>query len=200
LIRDKDGSIVYKDADCGVIGYSCPEINRGALRQLVLDSLEADTVKWGYTLRDILPTNGPAIWLTFEPDLDDEEYKEPWVKYGTKLKLREIKELLDLYTPPSFIHCHHYSCPFAPKGTLRGFRSRDAHPSRLLSKALVPIGFVKSYMIAIPNFNKALHQYGIITELNKAPYIIYGEEQFDCVALSPIKRSPCHDGASPLPK
>jgi acetylglutamate synthase len=37
--------------------------------------------------------------LTFELDLDDdEEYKEPWAKYGTKLKLREIKELLDLHT------------------------------------------------------------------------------------------------------
>lgn len=35
--------------------------------------------------------------LTFEPDLD-EEYKEPWIKYGTKLKLREIKEFLDLHT------------------------------------------------------------------------------------------------------
>jgi hypothetical protein len=49
------------NAEYGVIGYSRPEINHGALRQLVFDSLKADTVKWGFTLRGIIPTNGPAI-------------------------------------------------------------------------------------------------------------------------------------------
>jgi len=75
-IRDKDGSLAFNDAEFGPPTgeerdpeRDRPEIDRGILRQLLLDSLEPGTIKWGYTLRNIArasSTEQGLYHLTFE--------------------------------------------------------------------------------------------------------------------------------------
>ncbi|MCC5480640.1 FAD-dependent oxidoreductase [Streptomyces barringtoniae] len=45
-VLDPDGTVLFDKADDGTGGR--PEVQRGELRQLLLDSLPADSVKWGY--------------------------------------------------------------------------------------------------------------------------------------------------------
>ena len=45
-ILDRDGSVLFDRADDGSGGR--PEVQRGALRQLLVDALPAGTVRWGY--------------------------------------------------------------------------------------------------------------------------------------------------------
>lgn len=76
VIRDKDGSVAFDDAEFGPPPdhehdprRDRPEIDRGILRQLLLDSLEPGTIKWGYTLRNIArasSTEQGLYHLTFE--------------------------------------------------------------------------------------------------------------------------------------
>ena len=45
-LLDRDGTVLFDKADDGTGGR--PEVQRGELRQLLLDSLPADTVRWGH--------------------------------------------------------------------------------------------------------------------------------------------------------
>ena len=63
-----DGSIVFDepaDADGGV-GRDRPEVDRPALRSLLLRSLPAGTVRWGHKLRSATPAAGGGFALSFE--------------------------------------------------------------------------------------------------------------------------------------
>lgn len=44
-VLDRDGTVLLDEPDDGTGGR--PEVHRGALRQILLDSLPADTIKWG---------------------------------------------------------------------------------------------------------------------------------------------------------
>lgn len=48
---DKDGTVLLEEADDGTGGR--PEVPRGQLRQILLDALPADTVRWGHKLTSI---------------------------------------------------------------------------------------------------------------------------------------------------
>jgi 2-polyprenyl-6-methoxyphenol hydroxylase-like FAD-dependent oxidoreductase len=52
-VLDKHGTLVYEQPDDGT--GSRPEVLRGALRQLLLDSLPAGTVRWGHKVVEVLP-------------------------------------------------------------------------------------------------------------------------------------------------
>lgn len=45
-VLDRDGTVLFEEADDGTGGR--PEVQRGELRQLLLDSLPAGTVRWGH--------------------------------------------------------------------------------------------------------------------------------------------------------
>lgn len=45
-VLDKDGTVLLDEPDDGTGGR--PEVDRGALRRILLDSLPADTVRWGH--------------------------------------------------------------------------------------------------------------------------------------------------------
>ncbi len=60
---DKDGSVLLDNPDDGTGGR--PEVPRGELRRILLDSLPADTVRWGHKLRSATPLGGGRHELTF---------------------------------------------------------------------------------------------------------------------------------------
>ena len=62
-ILDKDGNVLLEAPDDG--NGSRPEVPRGDLRQILLDSLPAATVRWGHKLRAVSPLGGGRHVLTF---------------------------------------------------------------------------------------------------------------------------------------
>jgi 2-polyprenyl-6-methoxyphenol hydroxylase-like FAD-dependent oxidoreductase len=50
-VLDRDGTVLLDQADDGTAGR--PEVQRGALRALLLDSLPADTVRWGHKVSGV---------------------------------------------------------------------------------------------------------------------------------------------------
>ena len=52
-VLDQNAGILLDEADDGT--GSRPEVMRGALRQILLDSLPAETIKWGHKIIDIAP-------------------------------------------------------------------------------------------------------------------------------------------------
>jgi len=66
-VLDKDGNVLFEDPDDGTGGR--PEVPRGELRRILLESLPADTVRWGHKLTAVSsavsqPVDGRYI-LTF---------------------------------------------------------------------------------------------------------------------------------------
>ena len=66
-VHDKDGNVLFEDHDDGTGGR--PEVPRGELRRILLESLPADTVRWGHKLTAVSsavsqPVDGRYI-LTF---------------------------------------------------------------------------------------------------------------------------------------
>lgn len=60
---DKDGNVLLDHSDDGTGGR--PEVPRGELRRILLESLPADTVRWGHKLRVAAPLGGGRHELTF---------------------------------------------------------------------------------------------------------------------------------------
>ncbi|WP_433894669.1 FAD-dependent oxidoreductase [Streptomyces sp. CA-111067] len=58
-----DGSVLYEEADDGTGGR--PEVLRGDLRRILLDSLPEGTVQWGRKLTGVRPLGGGRHELTF---------------------------------------------------------------------------------------------------------------------------------------
>ena len=62
-VLDKDGNVLLDEHDDGTGGR--PEVPRGDLRRILLDSLPADTVCWGHKLTAVSPLGGGRHMLTF---------------------------------------------------------------------------------------------------------------------------------------
>ena len=62
-VLDKDGNVLLDEPDKGNGGR--PEVHRGDLRRILLDSLPADTIRWGHKLRAVAPLDGGRYTLTF---------------------------------------------------------------------------------------------------------------------------------------
>jgi 2-polyprenyl-6-methoxyphenol hydroxylase-like FAD-dependent oxidoreductase len=62
-VLDKDGNVLLDEPDKGNGGR--PEVHRGDLRRILLDSLPADTIRWGHKLRAVSPLGGGRHVLTF---------------------------------------------------------------------------------------------------------------------------------------
>jgi 2-polyprenyl-6-methoxyphenol hydroxylase-like FAD-dependent oxidoreductase len=58
----KEGKVLFEQADDGTGGR--PEVPRGDLRRILLDSLPADSVRWGYKVTAVSPRGGRHM-LTF---------------------------------------------------------------------------------------------------------------------------------------
>ncbi|KAJ2511909.1 hypothetical protein H4217_007149 [Coemansia sp. RSA 1939] len=143
----------------------------------------------------------------------DEEYegllKEPWVRYGTKLKLKEIKELLDTLPRSSSVaiisaeHLHKELFTHSGAGTLimrghRLFGKRDLAEidSDRLRDLLVQFDpAVASGATSVASYCQQL------TEMAKSgagEYWIYGDEPYQVAAV--VIRRPNQGGVSVLDK
>jgi len=62
-ILDKEGNVLFERPDDGTGGR--PEVPRGDLRRILLDSLPADTIRWGHKLKAVSPLGDGRHLLTF---------------------------------------------------------------------------------------------------------------------------------------
>jgi 2-polyprenyl-6-methoxyphenol hydroxylase-like FAD-dependent oxidoreductase len=62
-VLDKDGNVLLDEPDDGTGGR--PEVSRGDLRRILLDSLPAGTVRWGHKVTAVSPFGGGRHMLTF---------------------------------------------------------------------------------------------------------------------------------------
>jgi 2-polyprenyl-6-methoxyphenol hydroxylase-like FAD-dependent oxidoreductase len=62
-VLDKDGHVLFEDPDDGTGGR--PEVPRGALRRILLDSLPVGTVRWGHKVTEVSARGGGRHVLTF---------------------------------------------------------------------------------------------------------------------------------------
>ncbi len=62
-VLDKHGNVLLDEPDKGNGGR--PEVHRGDLRRILLNSLPADTIRWGHKLKAVTPLDGGRHVLTF---------------------------------------------------------------------------------------------------------------------------------------
>src|SRR3984885_5586087 len=62
-VLDKDGTVLLDEPDDGTGGR--PEVHRGDLRRILLDSLPADTIRWGHKVTAVSPLDCGRHVLTF---------------------------------------------------------------------------------------------------------------------------------------
>lgn len=122
----------------------------------------------------------------------DEEYdellKQPWVKYGTKLKLREFKELLD-HLPRSS------SVAVISADMLQRELFTDSGAGTLIRRGYKLFQHTSVDKIGADRLRQVIHDRdpdikagdtsvtGVLNELKKAPFTIYGDEPMDVVAI-----------------
>jgi 2-polyprenyl-6-methoxyphenol hydroxylase-like FAD-dependent oxidoreductase len=66
-VLDKDGNVLLDEPDKGNGGR--PEVHRGDLRRILLESLTADTIRWGHKLSTVSPLDDGRHVLTFADGL-----------------------------------------------------------------------------------------------------------------------------------
>lgn len=65
-VTDKDGNILLDQPSLG--DRARPEVDRGELRRMLIDSLPADTIRWGRKLKSVSSVGGGRHELTFTDD------------------------------------------------------------------------------------------------------------------------------------
>lgn len=122
----------------------------------------------------------------------DEEYddlmRQPWVKYGTKLKLREFKELLD-HLPRSS------SVAVISADSLQKELFTDSGAGTLIRRGYKLFKHESVDSAGADRIRQIIHDRdpdvlsgdqsvtGVLNDLQKAPYTIYGDEPLDVVAI-----------------
>ncbi|KAH7921999.1 bifunctional acetylglutamate kinase/N-acetyl-gamma-glutamyl-phosphate reductase [Leucogyrophana mollusca] len=122
----------------------------------------------------------------------DEEYdqllKEPWVKYGTKLKLREFKELLD-HLPRSS------SVAVISAANLQRELFTDSGAGTLIRRGYKLFKHNSIESLGADRLRQVIHDRdpevlaglssvtGVFNDIKKTPYTIYGDEPLDAVAI-----------------
>lgn len=114
--------------------------------------------------------------------------KQPWVKYGTKLKLREFKELLD-HLPRSS------SVAVISAANLQKELFTDSGAGTLIRRGYKLFKHHSIDGIGADRFRQVVHDRdpdvlagfqsvtGVLSDLKKTPYTIYGDEPMDVVAV-----------------
>jgi N-acetyl-gamma-glutamyl-phosphate reductase/acetylglutamate kinase len=122
----------------------------------------------------------------------DEEYdslmKQPWVKYGTKLKLREFKELLD-HLPRSS------SVAVISASMLQKELFTDSGAGTLIRRGYKLFKHSSLETLGADRLRQVIHDRdpevtsglqsvtGVLNDLKKTPFTIYGDEPLDVIAI-----------------
>jgi N-acetyl-gamma-glutamyl-phosphate reductase/acetylglutamate kinase len=114
--------------------------------------------------------------------------KEPWVKYGTKLKLREFKELLDHLPRLS-------SVAVISASSLQKELFTDSGAGTLIRRGYKLFKHDNIGEIGVDRFCQVVHDRDpevlagfqsvtdVLSDLEKTPYSVYGDESLDVVAI-----------------
>ena len=114
--------------------------------------------------------------------------KEPWVKYGTKLKLREFKELLDHLPRTS-------SVAVISANMLQKELFTDSGAGTLIRRGYKLFKHDSLDKIGPDRFRQVVHDRDpevlsgaqsvtqVLNDLTKTPYTIYGDEPLDVLAV-----------------
>ena len=114
--------------------------------------------------------------------------KESWVKYGTKLKLREFKELLD-HLPRSS------SVAVISASSLQKELFTDSGAGTLIRRGYKLFKHDSIDKVGADRFRQVVHDRdpevlaglqsvtGVLNSLNKTPYTLYGDEPLDVLAV-----------------
>lgn len=114
--------------------------------------------------------------------------KEPWVKYGTKLKLREFKELLD-HLPRSS------SVAVISAASLQKELFTDSGAGTLIRRGYKLFKHDSLETLGADRLRQVIHDRdpevlsglqavtGVLNDLKKTPYTIYGDEPLDVIAI-----------------
>lgn len=114
--------------------------------------------------------------------------KQPWVKYGTKLKLREFKELLD-HLPRSS------SVAVISAESLQKELFTDSGAGTLIRRGYRLFKHNSVEALGADRLRQVIHDRdadvtaglqsvtGVLTDLKKTPYSIYGDEPLDVIAI-----------------
>ncbi|KAJ4469190.1 acetylglutamate kinase ARG6 [Lentinula aciculospora] len=122
----------------------------------------------------------------------DEEYdtlmKEPWVKFGTKLKLREFKELLD-YLPRTS------SVAVISASSLQKELFTDSGAGTLIRRGYKLFKYDSIESLGADRFRQVIHDRDpevisgdqsvteVLNSIQKTPFTIYGDEPLDVIAV-----------------
>ncbi|KAG6908293.1 hypothetical protein DXG01_005394 [Tephrocybe rancida] len=125
--------------------------------------------------------------INLDEDFDN-LMKEPWVKFGTKLKLREFKELLD-HLPRSS------SVAVISASSLQKELFTDSGAGTLIRRGYKLFKHSNLEGIGADRFRQVVHDRdpevlagfqsvtGVLTDLKKTPYTLYGDEPMDVIAV-----------------
>lgn len=114
--------------------------------------------------------------------------KEPWVKYGTKLKIREIKDLLDhlprsssvAIISPQALQKELFTDSGAGTLIRRGYKLYKRDSIEGVGTDRLRLVFQERDPEIVSGGKTVAEVFG---ELKKTPYTIYGDEPFDVVAI-----------------
>jgi 2-polyprenyl-6-methoxyphenol hydroxylase-like FAD-dependent oxidoreductase len=107
-VLDKDGNVLLDEPDKGNGGR--PEVHRGDLRRILLDSLPADAIRWSHKLKSVSPLDGGRHLLTF----DDGTTVTTDLLVGADGAWSKVRPLLSAakpaYVGTSFIETYLFDC------------------------------------------------------------------------------------------
>ena len=141
-------------------------------------------------LDEVSRTHGPSLFTVVKHCFQEyaDLMKQPWVKYGTKLKLREIKELLD-HLPRSS------SVAVITSDSLQKELFTDSGAGTLIRRgyklfkhdSIDSLGADRLRQVIRDRDPDVLSEQQSVTEvlnnLKKTPYTLYGDEPLDVVAI-----------------
>lgn len=129
--------------------------------------------------------------LVTKPELPqeyDDLMRQPWVKYGTKLKLREFKELLDHLPRTS-------SVAVISADSLQRELFTDSGAGTLIRRGYKLFKHKSIDSVGPDRIRQVIHDRdpdvlageqsvtGVLNDLKKVPYTIYGDDPLDVVAI-----------------
>jgi 2-polyprenyl-6-methoxyphenol hydroxylase-like FAD-dependent oxidoreductase len=146
-LLDMDGSVLFDGLDDGTGGR--PEVPRGELRRILLDSLPTGTVRWGHKLTKVSPLADGQYMLTFA----DGSTESTHLLVGADGAWSKVRSLLSDATPTyvgtSFVETYLYDCDVRHKASAEAVGSGSLFalaPGKGIAAHREPNGVLHTYV------------------------------------------------------